>query len=361
MEKSILVVDDISKNLQLVGNLLKKEGYKVFMAQSGKVVLQNIGKVNYDLILLDVMMPEMDGFEVCQKLKENEKTKNIPIIFLTARNELESITRGFELGGVDYVTKPFNGRELLSRVKTHLTIHDQKNKLIELNATKDKFFSIIAHDLKGPLGGLSSLAELLYTEYEIFDEEKRKMFVKLLYGSTKTIFELLQNLLTWATSQRNKLPFQPQKVLVDEIISENLSLLENYAREKEINIISNYEKGTSIFADKNMILSVMRNLLSNAIKFTPQKGTIIIDCKKQDTTVLLSVLDTGIGIPAKNIYKLFRIDEHYSTPGTEDEKGTGLGLILCKEFVEKNGGEIKVESEKGKGSLFSFTVPTQNN
>ncbi len=357
MKKSILIVDDISKNLQLVGNLLKTEGYKVYIAQSGKAVLKNINKTTYDLILLDVMMPEMDGFEVCIELKKNKKSKNTPIIFLTAKDDAESVTRGFDLGGVDYITKPFNSKELLSRVKTHITIQNQKTKLIELNATKDKLFSIIGHDLRGPIGGLKTFIELLTSNYDLSDTQRLKKTLESMQIAANSTFELLENLLSWASSQKNEIIFAPEKTKLKELIQHLIDLFYKLTENKGISIIDNTVEDMHVYADKNMLMTILRNLISNAIKFTPHEKNIYISAEKNENENIITIKDEGVGIKEENRSKLFKKNDYFTSSGTDNEKGSGLGLILCKDFIEKHNGKIWIESEIGKGSEFNFTLP----
>jgi len=175
----VLIVDDVPKNIQLAGSILQKEGYHISFANNGETAL-NLTKTNdFDLILLDIMMPEMDGFEVCGQLKQKPETRDIPIIFLTAKTGTESTIKGFEIGAVDYVTKPFNEKELLARVRTHLELRDAQKNLREANATKDKFFSIIAHDLKNPFNALLGLSKLLLQNFDIFDDDKKNILSRV--------------------------------------------------------------------------------------------------------------------------------------------------------------------------------------
>ena len=199
--QKVLIVDDVTKNIQLVANFLKQAGYDINFAISGKTAIKHIKKARFDLILLDIMMPEMDGFEVCKKLKSEDETKDIPVIFLTAKTDIDSITQAFKAGGVDYITKPFNKAELLARVKTHLELQHQKRNLKELNATKDKFFSIIAHDLKSPLNHLLGLSEILQKELESAGSDEIIKIANLINKSAKSGRLLLENLLEWSRSQ----------------------------------------------------------------------------------------------------------------------------------------------------------------
>jgi len=353
----ILIVDDVSQNIQVVGNILKSEGYNINFAQSGKKALENIKNISFDLILLDIMMPEMSGFEVCEKLKENVLTKDIPIIFLTAKDDEQSISKGFEIGGVDYITKPFKKEELIARVKTHLTIKKQEINLSNLNKTKDKFFSIIAHDLKNPFNQIIGFSELLIKKINVGDLEKSKQFAEIILESSKSAHTLLDNLLEWSKSQTNRISFTPDKVYPHGIIVETFGLMKNAALQKKITLINELPDDLTVFADMNMVTTVLRNLVSNAIKFTNADGLIKVYHKiNSNNLIQITIEDTGVGMKTETVSKLFKIDSNFSTVGTNHEKGTGLGLILCKEFVEKNGGEIWAESEPTVGSKFHFTL-----
>ncbi len=359
--QKVLIVDDVAKNIQLVANFLKQAGYDINFALSGESALDHIREDDFDLVLLDIMMPEIDGFEVCEKIKADERTKELPVIFLTAKTDIESITKGFEAGGVDYITKPFNKAELLARVKTHLDLRAQRKELEELNATKDKFFSIIAHDLKGPLNQVMGLSDILQAELAVCDERNLQQLGSLINDSVKSARTLLNNLLDWARSQTGTINYKPEKLNLKKMVSEVIKLNENNASQKNISIRNNVKNGHLTFADENMIMTVLRNLIGNSIKFTKQRGTIEVDARTENDYIIVSVTDNGIGIKKEDIPKLFKIGENHNKIGNSEEKGTGLGLILSKEFVEINGGKIWARSEIGKGSRFSFSLPIPPN
>ncbi|MCP4154684.1 MAG: hybrid sensor histidine kinase/response regulator [bacterium] len=353
----IFIAEDIPRNLQVLCNMLTKANYKIAAAANGKKALEMIPDAKPDLVLLDVMMPEMDGFEVAESLKQNPATKEIPIIFLTAKADATDIVKGFGLGAVDYVTKPFNGAELLSRVKTHLELKFAREELKQLSATKDKLFSIIAHDIRNPLQNSLLYSDSLENDYDRFDDEKRKKYIHKVFNSTHQISALLKNLLAWSRSQMELIVPLPEQVDLSTLAAEAIDLAKINADKKEITVLSRIEPGTMAFADKNMIPTVLRNLLSNSVKFTNTGGNIKIKADKKDGCVEVAVCDDGVGINEEEIAGIFRIDHQKTKLGTNKEKGTGLGLILCKEFVEKNKGTIAVESTPGKGSCFKFTLP----
>jgi len=357
VQHKILIVDDVTKNIQLVASFLKQAGYDINFAINGKDALRHIKKKKFDLILLDIMMPEMDGLEVCHQIKSHPGSKDIPVIFLTAKTDVESISTAFEVGGVDYITKPFNRTELLARVRTHLELQSQRRNLEELNATKDKFFSIIGHDLKSPLNQLLSLSEIILNELQTGKKEEVIRMTNLLKDSAKSARLLLENLLDWSRSQTGKIYFSPEMLDICKITKEVVELNAQNAFQKNIKIKSSVRPETKAFADENMVKTILRNLISNSIKFTKKGGEIKLSAEEVNGMIVYSVADNGIGIKDEDIDKLFRIEVNPKTIGNSTEKGTGLGLILCKEFVEINGGEIWAESKWREGTTFKFKVP----
>ncbi len=228
--------------------------------------------------------------------------------------------------------------------------------LITLNATKDKFFSIIAHDLKNPFTSILGFSEMLLSNYEKLAEEKKRQYIEIIYNSAMNVYKLLENLLEWARTQTGTINFEPELFDMNALFDSNIELIQDKISEKNIKVEKNLPDKTEVFADKNMINTVIRNLLTNAVKFT-EKGKISIQIKLLDNCYECSISDTGTGIPQQKLQTIFSVAKSKSSPGTRGETGTGLGLILCKEFVEKNGGEIWAESAEGQGSTFFFTVP----
>jgi signal transduction histidine kinase len=352
----ILIVDDTPKNVQVLSSILHEKGYNICVSTSGIQALELISTESPDLILLDIQMPVMDGFEISKVLKANPKTKDIPIIFLTAVIEPEKILKGFELGAVDYITKPFNIPELAARVATHVEIKKSREQLIELNATKDKFFSIISHDLRNPFSAILSSSELLLKYIDNNEPQKIQKFATNIHSSVSLVNKLLANLIDWASIQTGKLIPKIEKHNL-KIIADELWLLNNeIAQSKNITLQNNVISDIYINCDIDMTKTVLRNLLSNAIKFTNNNGNISIGYVEYESEVEVHISDNGVGIEPGNIPYLFLIEKNISTPGTNNERGTGLGLLLCKELIEKQGGKIWVESEVGQGSTFKFTL-----
>ncbi|NCA85586.1 MAG: hybrid sensor histidine kinase/response regulator [Clostridia bacterium] len=366
----ILLVDDNPINIRVAAKILRSHNYNISFSQSGKDALEKTQKVPFDLILLDVMMPDMDGYEVCRLLKENPVTDKIPVIFLTAKTEPESIVRGFDVGGADYVTKPFHGQELLARVETHIRLRQsleqlkQTNQLLtESNDTKDKMFSIISHDLLGPFGSIRESLEMLATNQVVMDDESMKHFVKALWQSIGNAYALLENLLYWARNQQGQMIYKPRLVDLNQAVHETYDLLAGMAQIKDITLKSNLIENYTAYADKNAVKTILRNLVSNAIKFTNPGGTITTRIiGKDDGYVEVSVHDDGVGMTQETMGRLFS-GKSKNDPkwGTSGEKGVGLGLIITKEFIEKHNGTIRIDSTPGEGSTFYFTLPKNNN
>ncbi len=365
----ILIVDDYPKNLQILGNILRGNNYRTAFAKSGPIALESIKEEKPDIILLDIMMPEMDGFEVCARLKKNPETADIPVIFVTALSDMDKKIEAFKAGGVDYILKPIQQEEVFERIKTHLLIRSQKQELLALNErlrdsneelqninrTKDKLFSIIGHDLRGPLSNINNLLKLILEG--VLDKEEREELLTETMKSVKLTYDLLENLLFWAKNQRNEIDFRPSDCDITTVVDDNIALQESAARDKNISLRAEYTPGLKAYADKHMLNIIMRNLISNAIKFTHEGGHIIVLVSDSADEVKVSVQDDGVGISEENIEKIFDSVESFTTRGTRHEKGTGLGLILTKDFVQKNGGKLHLTSQVDKGSTLSFTLP----
>jgi signal transduction histidine kinase len=239
-------------------------------------------------------------------------------------------------------------------------LRKSEKNLMELNATKDKFFSIISHDLKNPFASLLSISELMVDSFDATEKEDHKAGFKKINQSVKHLLDLLENLLTWSRSQRGRIKYDPVRFNLSNLIQENVNLHKLLAEKKGIMLLSPEEDEIFAYGDRDMINSVIRNLVTNALKFTDKDKKVEIKVQPLEKQIAVSIVDEGVGIHPENMERLFRIDEKFKSTGTAGEKGTGLGLIICREFVEKNGGEIKVESQPGQGTTFSFTVPTAN-
>lgn len=374
----IMVVDDNPENLGMLFTYLDHAGFAVLLVQDGQNALRQSQETPPDMILLDILMPGLDGFEVCRRLKQHETTRDIPVIFITALNNTTDKLKGFRIGGVDYITKPFHHEEVMARLTTHLTLRrlqqeledkniqleeknillDDKNlQLQEANASKNQFFSILAHDLRSPLTGLSGIISLMNEGIGTFPMTKLKELLKKSQYICESLTALLENLLTWARLQCDTLECRPQPVDIKTVAMVTIELLAPQAEQKQIALRNGITDSHMVYADVQMVNTVVRNLLSNSIKFTQRGGEVMLAVKPETRHLTILVSDTGIGIEAQHLPKLFRIDTKFTRLGTAQENGTGLGLVLCKEFVERNGGRIWVESQPNKGTTFGFSLP----
>ncbi len=368
MEKKhkILIVDDNNDNLSVLGNILMRQNYTLQVANNGKMAIQVAHKKQPDLILLDINMPGMSGYDVCKELKKEQDTAEIPVVFLTAHTEMENIKQGFSLGAVDYITKPFQEEELLLRVKTHIELKEAKDALKQkneelnsLNATKDKLFSIIAHDLRGAVGILLNLNELI-TESNSIDENRMRSYLNSQFELTQSTYFLLVNLLNWAQQNMNQIKYNPKMIDVNNLIDIYLLDMKLLIDQKKIGLETHYKELYKAYADEDMVKLVIRNLLANAIKFTPVNGLITIDIEDNKSMVKVKFSNTGNGILPENIKKILSDHEYLTTRGTDNEIGTGLGMKLVKGFITQNKGTLKIESELNKQTQISFTLPKYN-
>jgi PAS domain S-box-containing protein len=256
-----------------------------------------------------------------------------------------------------YETKDTMEQNAFELVKLNLQLEDSENKLQELNANKDKFFSIISHDLRNPFSSMLGYAEMLYVEFEEMSKGELKEGIEIILKSAKSAYELLTGLLEWSRVQSGRIEFKPENFSVNNLIDELIALNNLITTKKKITVTNKIYDNINVFADKQMISTTIRNLLGNALKFTPRNGSINITAEIINDAAIICIEDSGVGIKPNDLEKLFRIDIHYTTNGTSHEKGTGLGLILCKDLIEKNNGKIWVESEFGKGSKFFISIP----
>jgi PAS domain S-box-containing protein len=497
---TILVVDDNSTNISVLYNFLSQQNYDVLIAQDGLSALERAEYGQPDLILLDVMMPGIDGFETCRRMQEIPALRDISIIFMTALSEVDAKVQGFQAGAVDYVTKPFQQEEVLARIKTHLTIRklrvelQKRNELLEqeieerkrvesflraqldlsldgilvlnedgefvshnrrwldlwtmkeeelkniqhrsdwqsyrerlkpadreklsqasfllgkkishnvelitstdrvydlyttpmigvedayygqlyfirditdrkavevtlreLNANKDRFFSIIANDLNNPFQGILGFTELLSESINEMSKEEILDYAQKLSESTKSIFQLLQQLLSWSRLQVGHMQYRPSIQELWEITDYNLHSIKQLAAEKDIVIENAVVPESYLFCDPSMVNTILRNLLSNAVKFTNRGGQISVSSRVVNDSLHIEVKDTGIGMSPETVAHLFKLGgSTTSSTGTKRVGGAGLGLILAKEMIERHGGRLTVHSAEGAGTSFAFNLP----
>ena len=364
-EFKLLVVDDVQTNVLLLKALLGKEGYGILVANNGQEALEVIRNENPDLILLDVMMPGMDGFEVAERLKSEEFRCEIPIIFLTALDDTQSIVNGFKLGVGDFISKPFRKEELMVRIKHQLSlvaarriIEEKNEELRKTIAGRDKMYSVIAHDLRSPMASMKMLLNtiMMSVEKDKIDPDIFDM-LEMSNKTSEEVFSLLDNLLKWTKSQLGKLTVIPQKLDISALADGVVEVMNSVAEVKHIKLIRTDHESFFVYVDIEMIKSILRNLISNAVKFSNPDSEIKVGIKAEDGKVIVSVTDSGKGIKKEDQHKLLKDSTHFTTYGTNSEEGSGLGLLLCRDFARKNGGELWFESEENLGSVFSFSLP----
>ena len=364
-EFKLLVVDDVQTNVLLLKALLGKEGYGILVANNGQEALEVIRNENPDLILLDVMMPGMDGFEVAERLKSEEFRCEIPIIFLTALDDTQSIVNGFKLGVGDFISKPFRKEELMVRIKHQLSlvaarriIEEKNEELRKTIAGRDKMYSVIAHDLRSPMASMKMLLNtiMMSVEKDKIDPDIFDM-LEMSNKTSEEVFSLLDNLLKWTKSQLGKLTVIPQKLDISGLADGVVEVMNSVAEVKHIKLIRTDHESFFVYVDIEMIKSILRNLISNAVKFSNPDSEIKVGIKAEDGKVIVSVTDSGKGIKKEYQHKLLKDSTHFTTYGTNSEEGSGLGLLLCRDFARKNGGELWFESEENLGSVFSFSLP----
>lgn len=366
-EYKILIVDDVMSNVLLLKVLLTNEKFAIATASNGRQALEQVEKENPDLVLLDVMMPDMSGFEVAQHLKSNPNTADIPIIFLTALNSTADIVKGFQVGANDFISKPFNKEELIIRVTHQISLVAAKRLILskteELQRTiagRDKLYSVIAHDLRSPMGSIKMVLNMLILNLpsEKIGAEMYELLT-MANQTTEDVFSLLVNLLKWTKSQIGKLNVVYQDVDLVEVTDGVIEIFSMVASLKKIKIREMKPEKMMVNADIDMLKTVVRNLLSNAIKFSKENSEVLVKMEEVDGMAVVSVQDHGCGISEEGQKKLLHTDTHFSTFGTNNEEGSGLGLLLCKDFVVKNGGKLWFTSKEGEGSIFSFSIPVK--
>lgn len=366
-EYKILIVDDVMSNVLLLKVLLTNEKFAIATASNGRQALEQVEKENPDLVLLDVMMPDMSGFEVAQHLKSNPNTADIPIIFLTALNSTADIVKGFQVGANDFISKPFNKEELIIRVTHQISLVAAKRLILskteELQRTiagRDKLYSVIAHDLRSPMGSIKMVLNMLILNLpsEKIGAEMYELLT-MANQTTEDVFSLLDNLLKWTKSQIGKLNVVYQDVDLVEVTDGVIEIFSMVASLKKIRIREMKPEKMMVNADIDMLKTVVRNLLSNAIKFSKENSEVLVKMEEVDGMAVVSVQDYGCGISEEGQKKLLHTDTHFSTFGTNNEEGSGLGLLLCKDFVVKNGGKLWFTSKEGEYSIFSFSIPVK--
>lgn len=338
---TILIVDDNPNNVQLLNAVMSMRGFDVMVAKNGLQALEIVKNELPDLILLDIMMPVMDGFEACRKLKECPETKNIPIIFLTAKSHIDDIMKGFELGGVDYITKPFSSNELVARVEIHLKLKLSQETVIRQRNELREMVQILCHDLSNPLGAVISCFELAEYDPDYLRQNKH-----LILDYLRRQYDIIGLVRELRAIAEEKAVFSLAPVDLAWAVNESIETLQYQLDRKNIRVVVSLDEKTFVLAEKvSLVNSVLNNLLTNAIKFSYPASTINLNAEKKDGKVLLSVTDQGIGIPDDLMKRIYSIDRRSTRFGTMGEKGTGFGIPLVKKFVSEYSGTMEIRSK----------------
>ncbi|MCA1950352.1 MAG: hybrid sensor histidine kinase/response regulator [Treponema sp.] len=363
---SVLIVDDNPDTLKIIGTFLQKEGYAIRFAQNGYAATESAVLEPPDLILLDVSMPGIDGYETCRRIRSIEKLAPIPIIFITAEKKgAESMLEGFKAGAVDYIEKPVESTVIAARVQLHISLLqarrelEERNKELEaINDWKTRLLSILGHDLRNPIAGFLGLTEVILKDFDAFPKETLQEYIQELHKAALNTEAILENVLSWARLSKQSI-VKPVSFSVHNLIMDVFDQMATLARQKNITLNMPSMEDAFAYADPEMTETIIRNFIANGIKFTPKGGTIQVNWTDQGALLEISVIDTGIGMNLEKHQCLFTT-KIQSERGTEGEKGSGLGLIICKELAEKMGGSVGAESTEGKGSRFWLRLPKKS-
>ncbi|MDD2797595.1 MAG: hybrid sensor histidine kinase/response regulator [Bacteroidales bacterium] len=389
MKKAIICVDDEDIILEALKDQLGTFFEENFIietattAEEGLEIYQELidRGTEVPVVISDYLMPGIRGDEFL--IKVHEKNPETLKILLTGHANIDGITNAINNANLyRFIPKPWDRDDLILTVREavrtfiqeleireknkelqHINenleklVDERTRELADVNATKDKFFSIIAHDLRNSFCSLLGFSEVLIGNFNHYPDEEKLSMIQTIRQVSEQTYKLLQNLLDWARMQTGKIQFTPEKFNIDACIEDECGLQKNIAKQKEIELTIDQNQPTIAFGDHNMIATVIRNLVSNSIKFTHSNGFIKVTQQVKDSLIYVSVEDSGVGISPENIDKIFKFNDYFNTKGTNNEHGTGLGLILCKEFVLQNGGEISVESTVNVGTKITFTIP----
>ena len=353
----ILVVDDQPANIQIIGAVLGKLGCEIIPASDGATALKRVALRMPDLILLDLLMPRMDGCEVCRQLKANPDWKDIPVIFLSAADDKDLIVRALDSGGVDYITKPFSQSELISRVRTQLALKCARDRLKQLAEDKDELLGILAHDLKNYLGGIHMSAELMSGQIKRLNNERLTQLLENMLRSSGLAMAFVKEFLANAATDHG-FTFKPATLNLTEIATAAVQQYEETARQKRISIQTDFPaEAVSALADFSALDQVLDNLISNALKFSPPDKQIFISIRLAGNHAECVIRDEGPGFTAEDKIKMFRRYVRLSARPTGGEPSTGLGLSIVRKLVLGMGGELACDSVPEQGAAFTIRLP----
>lgn len=363
----ILIVDDDRLNVRILSGILKDEGYELTEADSGELALEAYPQVQPDLILMDVMMKGINGFETCRKLRETHGETAAPVIFITAKSDSEDVVEGFRAGGVDYLPKPFRANEAIARIRLHLSnrlLNEQQrslvNQLTRANAAKNRFLGMAAHDLRNPLATIRGLAEFLQDPMLGKLNEEQLDLVQTIRSTSNQMLEMVNELLDIATIESGELKLRREPTALGELVEKAVHLMGMEAARKTTRLALLPLPALPLLRlDSGKVCQVVNNLLSNAVKYSPPGSTITIELSLSESGVSLAVLDQGPGIPEGEREKLFKNFGRLSVKPTGGETSTGLGLAICRNIVDAHNGTIAAENLPQGGCKFIVTFPIE--
>lgn len=363
--RRILVVEDDRLNARIIASILRPEGYVTHEVDSGESALAAFAPFRPDLVLLDVVMDGINGFETCRRLKEDPAAANVPVIFITAKNQPEDIVAGLEAGGVDYVVKPFQPKEMVARIRTHLHLralaeHQQHliDDLSKANAAKNHFLGIAAHDLRNPLTSIRGLSEFMLDGSSGELSEDQRAMLRSVHSATHVMLDLLNELLDISIIESGEMRLDLSPTNLADLVSDAAFLNGLTAARKQMKIVCRpFKPSRALLIDARKIRQVVDNLLSNAIKFSPPGTTITVEFSEDGIHQTISVQDQGPGIPPGEMSMLFTSFGKTSVKPTGGEKSTGLGLAICRKIVEAHHGTVSAANREGGGADFRISLP----
>jgi two-component system sensor histidine kinase/response regulator len=354
----ILIIDDEEGNVYFLKRVFTGEGYKTFTAMNGHDALQFLQHTLPDVILLDIMMPEMTGLEVLEKIKENEATRDIPVIMVSARTDAKDIKLALDMGAIEYLRKPVDEIELLARLRTALRVRNYELEIKENLRAKEEFIRIVAHDLRTPFTSISGFAQLLIEDEKIsrFYSEEHKEFLNFILTSSSFLVEYFNKLLHWSKIGSEDMKLEKRISLVKPIIDSTFIVYKFKIQSKNINFTIKVPDNFSINIDEVYFRQVISNLIGNAVKFTPHGGAITVQFTSEADCCIFSIADTGPGMDEDTIEKIYSDLPVMSTNGTDGEKGTGLGLKICNKIITNHGFKMNISSVPGKGTTIGILI-----
>lgn len=370
----ILIIDDDENDAFILKRILDRHNWDSHFIFRGSQAYEQAVDLFPDLILLDIRLPDVDGFQICHLLKSNEFTREIPVIFLTAFSDDEAIQKSFKLGAVDYIKKPFNICELENRINTQIELKRAKENLIKVNnellkinqelkeqsINKDKLFSILSHDIKSAMSGIKGLMQYIITDFEDISKNDVYNILQNIYNTTSKTCSFINDFLEWTKVQMKGFKVIKKDILLYDLILELYEYFNSEIISKNLKFNLNIDKNFVIYSDENIVRIIIRNILSNSIKFSYPNGEILINLNKRNNKPQLYIKDYGIGMDNKTLASLFDIEQIHSVPGTRNEQGSGLGLLLLKELADKANIKIFIESFPEYGTEIYLEFPEVN-